>query len=160
MSSNMRTRRLVKFVFHFSPQMVVLQIEDNGKGFDAETCAGPKDGHFGLLGIRERAERLGGQVQITSGIGHRHNHPRSNSDLGQQTAMNFCNPTAKTMKKEVKTRILVADDHYVVRMGVIAIINDEPDMEVVAEAANGTQAIDLFNKHQTRPGVAGFADAA
>ena len=52
------------------------------------------------------------------------------------------------MKKELKTRILVADDHYVVRMGVIAIINNEPDLEVVAEAANGTQAIDLFKKHQ------------
>jgi DNA-binding NarL/FixJ family response regulator len=52
------------------------------------------------------------------------------------------------MKKESSIRILVADDHYVVRMGVIAIINNEPDMEVVAEAANGTQAIELFNKHQ------------
>lgn len=52
------------------------------------------------------------------------------------------------MKKESKTRILVADDHYVVRMGVIAIINNEPDMEVVAEAANGNQAIELFEKHR------------
>jgi DNA-binding NarL/FixJ family response regulator len=52
------------------------------------------------------------------------------------------------MKKESKTRILVADDHYVVRMGVISIINNEPDMEVVAEAANGMQAIELFKKHQ------------
>jgi DNA-binding NarL/FixJ family response regulator len=52
------------------------------------------------------------------------------------------------MKKEFRIRILVADDHYVVRMGVIAIINNEPDMEVVAEAANGNQAIELFNKHQ------------
>lgn len=52
------------------------------------------------------------------------------------------------MKRESNIRILVADDHYVVRMGVIAIINDEPDMEVVAEAANGIQAIELFKKHK------------
>ncbi|HSY19233.1 MAG TPA: response regulator transcription factor [Candidatus Acidoferrales bacterium] len=52
------------------------------------------------------------------------------------------------MKKEFNIRILVADDHYVVRMGVTAIINNEPDMEVVAEAANGTQAIELFNRHK------------
>lgn len=52
------------------------------------------------------------------------------------------------MKKESKIRILVADDHYVVRMGVISIINNEPDMEVVAEAANGTQAVGLFQQHQ------------
>src|SRR6266481_271889 len=52
------------------------------------------------------------------------------------------------MKKASKIRILVADDHFVVRMGVIAIIENEPDMEVVAEAANGIQAIDLFNRHK------------
>jgi len=57
---------LVKIELHFSPQKVVLQIRDHGKGFDPEACAGPKDGHFGLLGIRERIERLGGQVLITS----------------------------------------------------------------------------------------------
>jgi DNA-binding NarL/FixJ family response regulator len=52
------------------------------------------------------------------------------------------------MKKEPKIRILVADDHYVVRMGVIAIINNEPDMEIVGEAVNGAQAVDLFIKHR------------
>ncbi|MBW8864922.1 MAG: response regulator transcription factor [Verrucomicrobia bacterium] len=52
------------------------------------------------------------------------------------------------MKRQIKTRILVADDHFVVRMVVIAMINNEPDMEVVAEAANGLQAIELYNKHQ------------
>lgn len=52
------------------------------------------------------------------------------------------------MKKEPSIKILVADDHYVVRMGVTAIINNEPDMEVVAEAVNGVQAIELFNQHQ------------
>jgi DNA-binding NarL/FixJ family response regulator len=52
------------------------------------------------------------------------------------------------MRKESKIRILVADDHYVVRMGVIAIINNQPDMDVVAEAVNGTQAIELFHKHK------------
>jgi DNA-binding NarL/FixJ family response regulator len=52
------------------------------------------------------------------------------------------------MKKESKIRILVVDDHYVVRMGVTAIINNEADLEVVAEAANGNQAVDLFKKHK------------
>jgi DNA-binding NarL/FixJ family response regulator len=52
------------------------------------------------------------------------------------------------MRREFKVRILVADDHYVVRMGVIAIINNEPDLEVVAEAVNGIQAVELFNRHK------------
>ncbi len=52
------------------------------------------------------------------------------------------------MKPELKIRILVADDHYVVRMGITAIINNAPDMEVVAEAVNGEQAVELFSKHK------------
>jgi DNA-binding NarL/FixJ family response regulator len=52
------------------------------------------------------------------------------------------------MKKSEKIRILIADDHYIVRMGLVALVNTEPDMEVVAEAADGSQALDLFAKHQ------------
>ena len=48
------------------------------------------------------------------------------------------------MKKEPKIRILIADDHFVVRMGLTALVNTEPDMEVVAEAADGAQALELF----------------
>jgi DNA-binding NarL/FixJ family response regulator len=49
-------------------------------------------------------------------------------------------------------RILVADDHYVVRMGLCSLIRSEPGMEVVAEAADGLQTIEKFR--QTRPDVA------
>src|SRR3712207_621660 len=39
-------------------------------------------------------------------------------------------------------RILVADDHAVLRAGLRALLNAEPDMEVVGEAANGREAVD------------------
>jgi len=48
------------------------------------------------------------------------------------------------VKKEQKIRILVADDHYIVRMGLVALVNTQPDMEVVAEAGDGAEACDLF----------------
>ncbi len=51
------------------------------------------------------------------------------------------------MKKSDKIRILIADDHYIVRIGLVALVNTEPDMEVVAEAADGAQALELFGKH-------------
>src|ERR1700686_1617415 len=44
-------------------------------------------------------------------------------------------------------RILVAEDHLVARVGVSTIVNMQPDMTVVAEAANGQQAVELFRKH-------------
>jgi DNA-binding NarL/FixJ family response regulator len=50
------------------------------------------------------------------------------------------------MKPDRMTRILIADDHYVVRIGLVAVVNSQPDMEVVAEAADGAQAVDLFEK--------------
>jgi DNA-binding NarL/FixJ family response regulator len=49
-------------------------------------------------------------------------------------------------KKASPIRILIADDHYIVRMGLIAMINSESDMEVVAEATDGAQAVALFAK--------------
>jgi len=52
------------------------------------------------------------------------------------------------MRPEKKIRILVADDHYIVRIGIVALVNTESDMEVVAEAADGLQAVELFEKHQ------------
>jgi DNA-binding NarL/FixJ family response regulator len=52
------------------------------------------------------------------------------------------------MKKDGKIRILIADDHYIVRIGLIALVNTEPDMEVVAEAGDGAQALELFAKHK------------
>src|SRR5271156_247971 len=52
------------------------------------------------------------------------------------------------MKKPEKIRILIVDDHYIVRMGLISLVDTEPDMEVVAEADDGDQALDLFARHQ------------
>ena len=53
--------------------------------------------------------------------------------------------------KSEKIRILVAEDHLVARVGVTTIVNMQPDMEVVAEASNGQQAVELYRQH--RPDV-------
>ncbi|HSU60677.1 MAG TPA: response regulator transcription factor [Bryobacteraceae bacterium] len=45
-------------------------------------------------------------------------------------------------------RILVADDHNVVRQGLVALIKTVSDMTVVAEAADGAQAVELFRKYK------------
>jgi DNA-binding NarL/FixJ family response regulator len=50
------------------------------------------------------------------------------------------------MKKEAKIRVLVADDHFVVRMGLMALVNTEPDMEIAGEAADGSESVTLFEK--------------
>ena len=45
-------------------------------------------------------------------------------------------------------RLLVVDDHHVVRQGLVSLINSEPDMSVMAEASNGQQAVELFRQHK------------
>jgi two-component system NarL family response regulator len=47
-----------------------------------------------------------------------------------------------------RIRVLVVDDHFVVRMGLRAVIDAEPDMAVVAEANGGETAVQLFREHQ------------
>ncbi|MHB1673887.1 MAG: response regulator [Acidobacteriaceae bacterium] len=44
-------------------------------------------------------------------------------------------------------RIMVVEDHHVVREGLVALMNAVPGMEVVAETADGRQALELFRKH-------------
>ena len=44
-------------------------------------------------------------------------------------------------------RILIADDHPVVRMGMTALINREADMSVVGSATDGPQAVEMFIEH-------------
>jgi len=43
-------------------------------------------------------------------------------------------------------RVLIADDHHVVRRGLAFFLNTQPDIEIVGEAANGTEAIELAKK--------------
>jgi DNA-binding NarL/FixJ family response regulator len=59
--------------------------------------------------------------------------------------------TKKDTKKKECIRILIADDHSVVREGLVSLVKRKSDMMVVAEASNGREAVDLWKQH--RPDV-------
>lgn len=52
------------------------------------------------------------------------------------------------MNSAAAIRILIADDHPIVRQGLAALIGRQPGMTVVAEAGNGREVVDLFRLHQ------------
>ncbi|WP_050785595.1 sensor histidine kinase [Pedosphaera parvula] len=60
---------LATIELEFGAEQVILQIRDDGQGFTPENSAGAEAGHFGLLGMSERAKRLDGQVVLTSAPG-------------------------------------------------------------------------------------------
>jgi two-component system NarL family response regulator len=45
-------------------------------------------------------------------------------------------------------RVLIVDDHAIVRKGLATIINSDPEMTVIAQAEDGQQAIGMFREHQ------------
>jgi len=59
----------LKIALEYGEQSIALEVWDDGNGFTPENCAGPNDGHFGLLGMAERAKRFGGEILITSSPG-------------------------------------------------------------------------------------------
>jgi DNA-binding NarL/FixJ family response regulator len=52
------------------------------------------------------------------------------------------------MNNQTSIRVFCVDDHPLLREGISAIINNQPDMSLVAEGANGGEAIQKFREHQ------------
>lgn len=57
-------------------------------------------------------------------------------------------PVAMTANVKKKIRIMVVDDHFVVRMGLTGSVNVEPDMTADIEASTGEQAIAAYRQHR------------
>jgi signal transduction histidine kinase len=53
----------------YGPEGLSLRVKDNGRGFDADRTISLGIGHYGLTGMRERAERIGGYLTLKSAPG-------------------------------------------------------------------------------------------
>jgi CheY-like chemotaxis protein len=132
-----------------------IMVRDEGRGFDpAElTRLGFSGGH-GLFGIRERIESFGGSVTIDSrpGIGScfilRVPVERA---AGVHPGIPFsprklASAISVFEGDEHKIRVLLADDHAVVRQGLTNLLGNEPDIEVIGEASDGEEAVELARR--------------
>ncbi len=141
-----------------SEEEVQITIQDEGSGFDPERLesAGDPLDHTGLLRIRERLSVLGGRVQIES-------------TPGKGTEVTVYVPTLRTGAPEPsepereplpamqstyatnKIRVVLVDDHAILREGLASLLERYTDIEVVGEAEDGQVAIELA--HRLRPDV-------
>jgi PAS domain S-box-containing protein len=138
-------------------------VADKGRGFNADErkLVPVEEGGFGLFNIKERIDMIGGTFRINSEPGRGTeavlNVPISLNDEpglpdGESTKSGKLAPDLTGQKKSVrKIKVLLADDHLMMRNGLRKMIEEEDDLMVVAEASNGNEAVQLAN--ETNPDV-------
>jgi CheY-like chemotaxis protein len=132
---------------------LMLSVSDRGVGFEPSAAEGPTAvGKYGLFSIRERIEALGGRFEIDSGPGRGTRAtvtvPLPAVEVVEPAELEMaaaCEPsqaarTERPSRRRV-TRVLLADDHHMVREGLRSIIESEPRLRVVGEASNGEEAL-------------------
>jgi PAS domain S-box-containing protein len=140
-----------------SDDTIHIEVSDKGIGFDPAAASNHENEHqsgLGLFSIRERFALLGGHLAIQSapGKGARFSLsvPRSDLRHGSNTgAAHIYEPGRRErfMPKDSTAaisqplRILIADDHVVVRAGLRELFSERPGLQVMGEATNGLEAI-------------------
>jgi CheY-like chemotaxis protein len=142
---------------------VRIEVSDDGNGFDPMVVRAREGttGGFGLFNIRERLELLGGGLEIESapGCGSRFMlrvplavapSPMEIQDVACPAGMGMeaikaphHAPPSPCGSPQRKIRLVVADDHADVRRGLVRMFQVESDMEVVGQAADGDEALQL-----------------
>ncbi|MGC4096529.1 MAG: response regulator [Nitrospira sp.] len=129
-------------------------VHDEGKGFDASAAAGALHGEssskFGLFSIQERMRALGGWFEIHSapnqGTSAMLMLPLTGSAVEGATLSNSrCisrGSRADTVLSDRSTiRIVIVDDHAMIRQGLRAMLESYKEIQICGEAANGEDAI-------------------
>ncbi len=126
-----------------------LIVEDAGQGFAQHSIQPGVRNGFGLFSLQQRLLHLGGTILIDSAPGHGAKITVSIPQKNGEPA-NGCQSLAAEMKFD-PIRVLLVDDHKMVRQGLTRLLQAEADIEVVGEAVNGIEAIE--KAHLLRPDV-------
>ena len=129
---------LVSVLVQWLPDAIVLEVTDDGRGASADS-----DGlGQGLLGMRERATMFAGTVSAG---------PRAGGGFRVRAQLPTPRRTGEHMIDQ-PIRVGLVDDQQLVRAGFRMVIDSQPDLEVVVEAGDGTQAVRALDP-ATHPAV-------
>ena len=140
-------------------ERLIIEVGDCGIGFDLNTVdrsGGELSSKFGLFSIRERMQALGGTFTIDSapGVGTRARLTLPLPTKGDARkemvaltpALTSAGPAAAISAQVTRIRVLLVDDHAMVREGLRTMLNNYADIEVVGEASNGEEAVFLADR--------------
>jgi CheY-like chemotaxis protein len=144
-----------------SDEEMSAEVSDGGTGFDS-TALGPRS--HGLASVQYRVDFLGGKMELITqpGKGTRvilrlpervQPEPVAPSSARVIPEPEAVAPTIKPAPREEGqlVRVMVVDDHKVLREGLAEILRAQPDMELVGEASDGVEAFQMANR--LRPDV-------
>lgn len=136
-------------------QTLMIVVTDQGRGFDTSQLdqATTATTSFGLFSIKERMEALGGSVHITSQVGHGTSVTllcplttlKNAHSVSPTPDSHDGNLVAHNSQPAGLIRVLLVDDHAMVRQGIRALLERHPDLEVVGEAWDGQHACELVD---------------
>ena len=129
---------------------IIFEVKDRGSGFDvADWKRGDSDGGFGLFSLTERAKLLGGSVAIDALPGEGTRVTLSVPDPGSATPPAPTSPSSSVTGASVAPRegsgpvkVLLVDDHTVLRAGLRLVLADHPDIEILGEFGDGKEAVE------------------
>ncbi|MDO5673984.1 MAG: response regulator, partial [bacterium] len=133
-----------------SADTLSLVVSDEGLGFDPAMLSDSTAG-FGLMTIQERTKYMGGKFEIesTPGKGSRFTLelPTAAKDssitYGRRASDRILVPATTSWEaSEYQKRVLVVDDHRLMRRGLINLLASQPGITVIGGAANGQEALD------------------
>jgi PAS domain S-box-containing protein len=122
----------VEVLISLRPGEISFIVSDDGRGFDMQNASGAEKEHFGLSIMRERAEQVGGRLEVRSSIGHGtrvfvHIPLISTPPLGQQDAYSL--------------RILLADDQPLFLNGLQNLLKAR-GLTIIGMARDGLEAFE------------------
>ena len=130
---------------------LIITVKDKGKGFDTDSLEPAQPGHhFGLFSVKERMEELGGWLRVESTLGR-----GTTVTLGLPFKSAVPDPDLSRTQGQLSPpearaagarRVLLVDDHAMVRQGLRAILDHYPDLSIIGEAADGREAVSIARK--------------
>ncbi|HEY7534253.1 MAG TPA: PAS domain S-box protein, partial [Nitrospiraceae bacterium] len=133
-----------------------IMVRDEGGGCDPAGVMEAKEGKFGLFSIRERMEAIGGwmeiQSQLGSGttvilgvgivVGEFRADPPENRSPEAPSAVTILETSVDALERK-PIRVLLVDDHAMVRQGLRSVLDGYSNLDVIAEAGDGEEAVTL-----------------